>query len=184
MPTTNTDFSAQITAIQSKASTLAASTTDPKDLVFLGKALEALTVPSTVSAIIAEGDTQEARVVTQGNTSVAAVNTAGTNQVTAVGNAASSYTQYPSPTTTAVNKTLAANEFVLVTAAAKTMTLPAGGTAGQKVIYISVGNFVNTVVAPNGSEKIMGLAESMTIDKANTTITFMYHGATAGWRAF
>ena len=184
MPTTNTDFSTQIAAIQSKAASLAASTSDAKDLVFLGKALEALTVPSTVSGIIAEGDTQEARVVTQGNTSVAAVNTAGTNQVTAVGNAASSYTQYPSPTTTAVNKTLAANEFVLVTAEGKTMTLPAGGTAGQKVIYVSVGNFTNTVVAPNGSEKIMGLAESLTIDTANTTITFMYHGATAGWRAF
>ena len=184
MPTTNTDFSAQITAIQSKAASLAASTTDAKDLVFLGKALEALTVPNSVSEIIIEGNTQEARVVTQGNTSVAAVNSAGTVQVAGVSSAAASYTQYPSPTTTAVNKTLAANEFVLVTAAGKTMTLPAGGTAGQKVVYVSVGTFTNTVVAPNGSEKIMGLAESMTINKENTTITFMYHGATAGWRAF
>ena len=184
MPTTNTDFSAQITAIQSKAASLAASTTDAKDLVFLGKALEALTVPNSVSEIIIEGNTQEARVVTQGNTSVAAVNSAGTVQVAGVSSAAASYTQYPSPTTTAVNKTLAANEFVLVTAATKTMTLPAGGTAGQKVIYVSVGAFEDTVVAPNGSEKIMGLAESMTINKANTTITFMYHGATYGWRAF
>jgi hypothetical protein len=184
MPTTNADFSAQITAIQSKASSLAASTTDPKDLVFLGKALEALTVPNSVSEIIIEGNTQEARVVTQGNTSVAAVNSAGATQVTAVSNQAASYTQYPTATTTAVNKTLAANEFVLVTAAGKTVSLPAGGTAGQKVIYVSVGNFTNTVVAPNGSEKIMGLAESMTIDNPNTTITFMYHGATAGWRAF
>ena len=182
MPTTNTDFSTQIAAIQSKASTLAASTTDPKDLVFLGKALEALTVPSTVSAIIAEGDTQEARVVTQGNTSVAAVNTAGTNKVNAINSAASSYSLHPAATTTAANKTLAANEFVMVTAAAKTMTLPAG--AANLIVYISVGNFNNTVVAPNGSDKIMGLAQSMTIDKVNTTITLMYHGATYGWRAF
>jgi hypothetical protein len=183
MPTTNTDFSTQITAIQSKASTLAASTTDPKDLVFLGKALEALTVPSTVSGIIAEGDTQEARVVTQGNTSVAAVNSAGSTQVTAVSNQASSYTQHPSGTVTAVNKTLVNNEFVLVTAAGKTMTLPAG-VAGQSRIYVSVGDFTDTVVAPNGSEKIMGLAESMIIDTTHTTITFMYHSATYGWRAF
>ena len=183
MPTTNTDFSTQITAIQSKASTLAASTTDPKDLVFLGKALEALTVPSTVSAIIAEGDTQEARVVTQGNTSVAAVNTAGTTKVNAINAAAASYSLHPAATVTAVNKTLVNNEFVMVTAAAKTMTLPAG--AANLIVYISVGNFSNTVVAPNGSDRIMGLAESMTIDKVNTTITLMYHtGTNIGWRAF
>ena len=184
MPTTNTDFSTQITAIQAKASTLAAAATDPKDLVFLGKAIEALTVPNSVALMIGEGDTQVARVTAQGTTSTNAIAAAGVVQVNGVQSAASSYTQYPSPTTTGVNKTLAANEFVLVTVAGKTMTLPAGGTAGQKVIYVSVGNFTNTVVAPNGSEKIMGLAESMTINTANTTITFMYHGAAAGWRAF
>jgi hypothetical protein len=73
MPTTNTNFSTLITAIDTKAQSLAASTTDPKDLVFLGKAVEALNVPDTVSAIITEGDTQVAAVAAQGVTSIAAV---------------------------------------------------------------------------------------------------------------
>lgn len=84
MPTTNTNFSSLITAIDSKAQSLAQSTTDPKDLVFLGKAVEALNVPDTVSAIIAEGDTQVGNVNTAGTTQVASVNTAGTTQVAAV----------------------------------------------------------------------------------------------------
>jgi len=172
MPTTNTDFSTQITAIQSKAASLAASTSDAKDLVFLGKAIEALTVPNTVANIISEGDTQVANVAAQGVTSTNALTTA-----------AATYSLHPAATVTAVNKTLVTNEFVMVTAAAKTMTLPAG--AANLIVYISVGNFNNTVVAPNGSDRIMGIAQSMTIDKVNTTITLMYHtGTNIGWRAF
>lgn len=194
MAVQNSNFNTLITAIDTKAQSLAASTSDPKDLVFLGKTLEALNVTATVSDIIAAGDTKIAAVNTAGTTKVAAVNTAGTTQVgnvntagttqvAAVNAAASTFSVHPQGTTTAANKTLAANEFVMVTASGKTMTLPAG-TAGQSVVYISVGNFIDTVVAPNGSEKIMGLAQSMTIDKANTTITLMYHSATHGWRAF
>ena len=194
MAVQNSNFNTLITAIDTKAQSLAASTSDPKDLVFLGKTLEALNVTATVSDIIAAGDTKVAAVNTAGTTKVAAVNTAGntqvgnvntagTTQVAAVNAAASTFSVHPQGTTTAANKTLAANEFVMVTASGKTMTLPAG-TAGQSVVYISVGNFIDTVVAPNGSEKIMGLAQSMTIDKANTTITLMYHSAAHGWRAF
>ena len=182
MPTTNTDFSTQITAIQSKAASLAASTSDAKDLVFLGKAIEALTVPNSVASIIGEGDTQVANVTAQGVTSTNTVNAAGVTKVNAINSAAANYSLHPAATTTAVNKTLVTNEFVLVTASGKTMTLPAG--AANLIIYISVGAFTDTVVAPNGSDKIMGLAQSMTIDSANTTITFMYHSSTAGWRAF
>ena len=79
MPTTNTNFSTLITAIDTKAQSLAASTTDPKDLVFLGKAVEALNVADTVSNIISEGDTQIAAVQAEGTTQVAAVAAQGAN---------------------------------------------------------------------------------------------------------
>ena len=79
MPTTNTNFSTLITAIDTKAQSLAASTTDPKDLVFLGKAVEALNVADTVSSIISEGDTQIAAVQAEGTTQVAAVAAQGAN---------------------------------------------------------------------------------------------------------
>ena len=183
MPVQNTNFNTLITAIDTKAQTLAAAATSAKDLVFLGKTLEALNVTATVSDIIGQGDTQVGLVTTEGTTQVGLVNTAGTNQVASINSTAASYSQHPSGTTTSTSKTLVTNEFVLVDTATQTMTLPAG-VAGQSVVYVAVGNFVDTVVAPNGSEKIMGLAQSMTIDKANTTITLMYHSATHGWRAF
>ena len=170
MPVQNTNFNTLITAIDTKAQSLAAAATEAKDLVFLGKTLEALNVTATVSDIIGEGDTQ-----------VGLVTTEGTTQVGLVQSAAASI--YPTGTTTSTSKTLVHNEFVLVDTATQTMTLPAG-VAGQSVVYVAVGNFVDTVVAPNGSEKIMGLAQSMTIDKVNTTITLMYHSAAHGWRAF
>jgi hypothetical protein len=79
MPTTNTNFSTLITAIDTKAQSLAASTTDPKDLVFLGKTVEALNVADTVSAVIEEGDDQVTRVQNEGTTQVAAVAAQGAN---------------------------------------------------------------------------------------------------------
>jgi len=87
MSTTNTSFSTLISAIDTKAQSLASSTTDAKDLVYLGKAIEALNIPDTVSAVIDEGDTQVAAVNSAGTTQVAAVNSAGTTQVAAVNSA-------------------------------------------------------------------------------------------------
>ena len=183
MPVQNTNFNTLITAIDTKAQSLAAAATEAKDLVFLGKTLEALNVTATVSDIIGEGDTQVGLVTTEGTTQVGLVTAEGNTQLGLVSASAANYSLHPQGTTTSTSKTLVANEFVLVDTATQTMTLPAG-VAGQSVVYVAVGNFVDTVVAPNGSEKIMGLAQSMTIDKANTTITLMYHSAAHGWRAF
>ncbi len=52
-------------------------TTDAKEFLLLGKAVEALTPTVTVSGVISEGNTQVARVTTEGNTQVAAVQAAG-----------------------------------------------------------------------------------------------------------
>ena len=83
-------------------------------------------------------------------------------------------------TTTATSKTIVNNEFVTVTAAGQTITLPATPTAGNQVI-VGVLNFSNTVVARNGSN-IMGLAEDVTIDIVNSSYLFIYVNATYGWR--
>jgi len=82
MSTTNTSFSTLITAIDTKAQSLASSTTDAKDLVYLGKAIEALNIPDTVSAVIDEGTTQVARVTSEGTTQVAAVQAAASGFAT------------------------------------------------------------------------------------------------------
>ena len=85
MPTTNTNFSTLISAIDTRAQSLA-SNGEAKDLVYLGKAIEALNIPSTVSDIISEGDTQVAAVTAEGTTQLGLITTEGTAQVTAVTN--------------------------------------------------------------------------------------------------
>ena len=172
------DFTTLITAIDTKAQSLAASATDPKDLVFIGKASEAMTPSSTVSGVIAQGVTSTAAVTTQQATSVAAVQAAQATATTALNSLA-----YPSPTSTAIDRTILNNEFCVVTVAGKTITLP-NATAGQAVVYIGVGNFLDTVVAPHSGQKIMGLAESITLDRANTVITMQYHSTALGWRVY
>ena len=91
MAVQNSNFNTLIAAIDSKAQSLAASTTDPKDLVFLGKTLEALNVTATVSEIIAEGDTKVAAVTAEGGTQVGLVTAEGNTQVAAVQAAGGSY---------------------------------------------------------------------------------------------
>jgi len=66
-------------------------TTDAKEFLLLGKAVEALQPSVTVSSVQTEGTTQVGLVNTAGTTQVAAVNTAGTTQVAAVNAAGSSF---------------------------------------------------------------------------------------------
>ena len=106
MPTTNTNFTSLITAIDTKAQSLAASTTDPKDLVFLGKAVEALNVADTVSSIISEGDTQIAAVQAEGTTQVAAVAAQGANYAPLAGATFTGAVTIPDLTVTGTTTTI------------------------------------------------------------------------------
>ena len=91
MAVQNSNFTALITAIDTKAQSLAASSTDPKDLVYLSKSLEALNVTATVSDVIAAGDTKVTAVNTAGSTQVGVVQAEGATQVAAVTAAGGSY---------------------------------------------------------------------------------------------
>jgi hypothetical protein len=84
-------------------------------------------------------------------------------------------------TTTAIDKTLVDKERCSVTAAGLTITLPASPSAGAEVSITIAGAFTDTVIARNGSN-IMSLAENMTIDTAEITVTLYYVDATRGWR--
>ena len=87
----------------------------------------------------------------------------------------------PTVTVTATSKTLAANERCTVTASGQTLTLPATPSAGNEVTVTVAGTFIDTVIGRNGSN-IMSLAENMTIDKPNVSVTLYYVDATRGWR--
>lgn len=85
-----------------------------------------------------------------------------------------------STTVTATSTTASASDHIHVTAATQTITLPASPSAGDRVA-VTVENFTDTVVARNGNV-IMDLSEDFTIDVANIGVTFIYTGATNGWR--
>lgn len=80
---------------------------------------------------------------------------------------------------TAASITATVNTHVYVSAAGRTITLPASPTIGQRVL-ITVGNFTDTVVARNGS-KIMSSATDFTMDAAYLSIQFIYTDAVQGW---
>jgi hypothetical protein len=84
-------------------------------------------------------------------------------------------------TTTAISKTLANRERCTVVASGLTITLPASPLAGWEVAITIAGNYTNTIVGRNGAN-IMNLAENMTIDKDELTVTLYYVDATRGWR--
>ena len=106
MPTTNTNFTTLISAIDTKAQSLASSTTDPKDLVYLGKTLEALNVSTAVSDVINQGDTQVARVTTEGTTQVAAVAAQGANYAPLAGATFTGAVTIPDLTVTGTTTTI------------------------------------------------------------------------------
>ena len=142
MPTTNTNFSTLITAIDTKAQSLAASTTDPKDLVYLGKAVEALNVADTVSSVISEGDTQIGLVQTEGGTQVAAVQAAGAGYAALTGATFTGAVTIPdltvTGTTTTINSTNLEVADANITVASGAATSAAADGAGITIDGASV----------------------------------------------
>jgi hypothetical protein len=115
--------------------------------------------------------------------------TAGTTYQTQAGmssyltssSASSTYAPLPTITTTATSKTLVNRERCTVTAAGQTITLPASPSAGWEVSITNASGGTDTIIARNSSN-IMSLAENMTLDVANVTVTLYYVDATRGWR--
>lgn len=62
--------------------------------------------------------------------------------------------------------------------------MPPSPAVGDKcIVVIANGRTDNMIyVSPPGNEPIMGLNETMTIDRANIAVTFLYAGGAIGWR--
>jgi hypothetical protein len=83
------------------------------------------------------------------------------------------------------NFTAAAGEgyFCNTTSAAFTLTLPAG-TLGDEIAFVDyAGTFDSNAltIAPNGSEKIQGVAASLTVSVERAANTLVYTDGTQGW---
>ena len=190
MPTTNTNFTSLITAIDTKAQSLAASTTDPKDLVFLGKAVEALNVADTVSAVINEGDTQVAAVAAQGTTSIAAVAAQGANYAQLAGATFTGAVTIPdltvTGTTTTINSAtldIADINITIADGAANSAAADGAGLtiegAGVNFQYSDSGKHMSL----NTGLKVEEIKEAVTAD-ATTTGTINVDGLAGAVRNF
>lgn len=84
---------------------------------------------------------------------------------------------------TAVDATVKANDYVVVTASGKKITLPATPAAGTCVTVVVAGTFLDTVVARGAAgDNIMALNQDITLDKQYAAMQFTYTDATNGWR--
>lgn len=75
---------------------------------------------------------------------------------------------------------VAGNQYVLTSASATVVTLPASPASGDTV-YVTVANgLITNSVARNGNN-IMSLAEDMTLDTPNAAVQLRYVNSTIGW---
>lgn len=74
---------------------------------------------------------------------------------------------------------IAGAHYVLTNVAATTVNLPASPASGDTVAITPANSLITNVLARNGST-IMGLAEDMTLDNVNATVTLRYLAST--WR--
>jgi len=73
--------------------------------------------------------------------------------------------------------------FINTSAAVRTMTLPAG-TLGDEISFIDYAGTFDTyalTIAPNGSEKIQGVAASLTVATERAASTLVFTDGTQGW---
>ena len=142
-------------------------TTDAKEFLLLGKAVEALTPTVTVNSVITEGTTQVGNVNTAGTTQVAAVTAEGATQVAAVQAAGSGYAPLTGATFTgAVNGTSLTLSGDLTVNGTQTILNTATLTVDD--LNITVADGAADAAAANGA--------GITIDGANATFNYASTG--------
>lgn len=96
---------------------------------------------------------------------------------------------YAGVSTTSTGKILVNREYctavtsVAGTVAGIAITLPASPSPGWEVGVAVGGTFTDTVIRRNGN-RIMGLAEDMTLDRAYISVQLVYTDSTVGWRFY
>lgn len=125
-------------------------------------------MPTQPTVKVSQVANLETRITNAYNQANAAYNSANNALPTANIQSASSFTAVKS------------NHYFLFNAAATTVTLPATPSTGDPVWITVCNGLANNIIGRNG-EKIMGVAENMTIDIANSTVQLRYANTTTGW---
>lgn len=156
-------------------------TTDAKEFLLLGKAIEAVTGSVTVQDVIDEGTTQTTAVNTAGTTQVGLVQTEGATQVAAVQAAGSGYAALTGATFTGGISGTTASFSGDVTGSNLTLSgnLTVNGT--QTVINSATMTVddLNITVADGAADAAAANGAGLTVDGANATI--IYTSSTDTW---
>jgi hypothetical protein len=141
-------------------------TTDAKEFLLLGKAVEALTPSVTVTSIQTEGTTQVGLVTAEGTTQVAAVQAAGSGYLTTSA-AVSTYSPLANPTFTGT-----------VNAAALTLSgdLTVNGTQTVLNTATLTVDDLNITVADGAADAAAANGAGLTVDGAGATFNYASTG--------
>ena len=103
---------------------------------------------------------------------------------TALNSALASYKQEVNLTVSSNITLVAGRRYFVDTTAARTLTLPASPTLGQEIIVIDASESAgtNNITINSNSGKINGTVQNATIDVDGAAASFIYTGATYGWR--
>ena len=103
---------------------------------------------------------------------------------TALNSALSSYKQEVNLAVSSDITLVAGRRYFVDTTAARTLTLPASPTLGQEIIVIDATGTsgTNNITINSNSGKINGTVQNVTIDVDGAAASFIYTGATYGWR--
>src|SRR5574343_1154360 len=80
------------------------------------------------------------------------------------------------------NFNAAAKNGYLVTAASVVVTLPASPSLGDEIAIVAVSSSITGCSVARNGNKIMGLAEDLTLDAVPFAVSLVYHDSTNGWR--
>ena len=103
---------------------------------------------------------------------------------TALNSALASYKQEVNLAVSSDITLVAGRRYFVDTTAARTLTLPASPTLGQEIIVIDATGTsgTNNITINSNSGKINGTVQNATIDVDGAAASFIYTGATYGWR--
>jgi hypothetical protein len=103
---------------------------------------------------------------------------------TALNSALASYKQEVNLAVSSDITLVAGRRYFVDTTAARTLTLPASPTLGQEIIVIDATGTsgTNNITINSNSGKINGTVQNVTIDVDGAAASFIYTGATYGWR--
>lgn len=146
-----------------------------------------LSVPSFLTVSGSPVTSSGTLAVTYSGTALPVLN-GGTGVTTSTGSGANVLNNSPSLVTpdwteniqVISTPTTAVRSRTYILTASTTLTLPASPTAGDWVSIVNRSGTTTPVIARNGTN-IMGLAENMTLDNANASLTLTYADATRGW---